>query len=358
MNFHKIKVGITQGDINGIGYEVIIKTLKDSKILDMCIPIIYGSPKIATYHKKSIGEDSFNFNITKSANKINSGKINIVDSCGDNIKIELGQSTETSGKASYQALEAATNDLKEGLIDVLITAPICKDSINQAGFEFPGHTEYLASKLEAKSHLMLMVSESLKVGVVTGHIPITEVAASITPEKIIEKIEVVHKSLVEDFAVTNPRIAVLGLNPHAGDEGVIGVEDRDIVAPAIKKMMDRGVTTMGPFAADGFFGKGMYKKFDAVIAMYHDQGLIPFKTLSFDSGVNFTAGLSAVRVSPGHGTAFDIAGKGVASEVSFRNALYRGIDLFRNREMYREMSSEPLKISPKQNKNRGRNDVH
>lgn len=358
MDFQAVRVGITHGDSNGIGYELIIKTLKEARMLDMCTPVIYGSPKVASYHKKSLNIDQFNFFLTPNASQIKENKVNIVDCCDESVKVELGKATIPGGRAAFHALERATKDLKAGHIDLLITAPICKESINEAGFQFPGHTEFLADRLEAESHLMLMVSPLVKVGVVTGHIPLKDVPTAVTKEKILEKIKVLHKSLVEEFAVTNPRIAVLGINPHAGDEGVIGDEDKEIITPALEEATEAGITVAGPFPADGFFGKGLYSKFDAVLAMYHDQGLIPFKTLAFDSGVNFTAGLSKIRVSPGHGTAFDIAGKGVASIESFRNAIYLGIDLFRNRTVYEEMSSNALEVTAKGNRNGKGRDVH
>jgi 4-hydroxythreonine-4-phosphate dehydrogenase len=347
----KIKVGISHGDINGIGYEVIIKTLADSHILEMCTPIVYGSPKVAAYHRKALNIENLSFNHVRGAQEASPNKANIINCIDENIRVELGKLTPSAGESSFYALDKAVNDLQKGLIDVLITAPINKHNIQSERFKFPGHTEYLCRQFNAEDCVMLMVSETLKVGVATGHIPVADIPKQLTKKKILSKLRIMHRSLLQDFAVTNPRIAVLGLNPHSGDNGLIGKEDQEITIPAIDQARDEGITAMGPYPADGFFGSGDYVKFDAVLAMYHDQGMIPFKLISFDRGVNFTAGLSVVRTSPAHGTAFDIAGEDKASPESFREALYLAIDIFKNRQIYKEISRDPLKkfdINPNQ----------
>ncbi|MGF7141508.1 4-hydroxythreonine-4-phosphate dehydrogenase PdxA [Roseimarinus sediminis] len=342
MKIDKIKVGITQGDINGIGYEVIIKALEDPRMLELCTPVVYGSPKVAAYHKKVLDLETFNFNQVRTASDADLHKVNIVNCCDDNVRVELGKTNPQAGEAAYMAIEQGVNDLKDGKIDVLVTAPINKDTIQSELFNFPGHTEFLARQFEVRDHLMLLISGNLRVGVVTGHLPLGEVAASVTKQLIVSKLKTLHRSLVQDFACTNPRIAVLGLNPHAGDNGLLGSEEQEIIAPAIKEAFNKGITAMGPYPADGFFGSGQHYKFDAVLAMYHDQGLAPFKALTFDSGVNYTAGLPVVRTSPDHGTAFDIAGQNEASGESLRQAIYMAIDIYRNRKNYEEISKKPL----------------
>jgi 4-hydroxythreonine-4-phosphate dehydrogenase len=347
----KIKVGISHGDINGIGYEVIIKTLMDSHILEMCTPIIYGSPKVAAYHRKAINIENLSFNHVRGAQEASPNKANIINCIDENIRVELGKSTPSAGESSFLALEKAVSDLQKGLIDVLITAPINKHNIQSEQFNFPGHTEYLSRQFNAEDSVMLMISENLKVGVVTGHVPVAEVPRNLTKKKILSKLRIINRTLVQDFAVTNPRIAVLGLNPHAGDSGLIGKEELEIITPAIDQARNEGIAAMGPYPADGFFGSGDYARFDAILAMYHDQGLIPFKLISFERGVNFTAGLSIIRTSPAHGTAYNIAGEGKASPDSFREALYLAIDIHKNRQIYREISKDPLKkfdINPNQ----------
>jgi 4-hydroxythreonine-4-phosphate dehydrogenase len=347
----KIKVGISHGDVNGIGYEVIIKTLMDGHILEMCTPIIYGSPKVAAYHRKALNIENLSFNHVRGAQEASPNKANIINCIDENIRVELGKSTLSAGESSFLALEKAVSDLQKGLIDVLITAPINKHNIQSEHFQFPGHTDYLSKQFNAEDCVMLMVSENLKVGLATGHIPIAEVPRHLTKKKILAKLRIINRSLVQDFAVTNPRIAVLGLNPHSGDNGLVGKEDLEIITPAIDQARNEGITAMGPYPADGFFGSGDYSRFDAILAMYHDQGLIPFKLISFERGVNFTAGLSVIRTSPAHGTAFDIAGEDKASPDSFREALYLAIDIYKNRQVYREISRDPLKkfdINPNQ----------
>lgn len=328
---NKIKIGISQGDINGIGYEVILKTLEDNRILDMCVPIVYGSPKVAAYHRKVL-DLSVNLNLINSAAEANDKRANIINCNSDDIKVEISQSTEAAGTAAFQALEKAAADLKAGVIDALVTAPINKKNIQSEQFSFPGHTEYLEQTFGSKGDaLMLLVSDKLRIAVATGHLPIAKVAQTLTKELIFNKIRILNESLKKDFGISRPRIAVLGLNPHSGDQGVIGKEEIEIIKPAITEALENEIICVGPLPADGFFGSDEYNKYDAILAMYHDQGLIPFKTLSMDSGVNFTAGLGVVRTSPDHGTAYDIAGQNRASENSFRQALYAAIDIVKNR---------------------------
>ncbi|MDE5419358.1 4-hydroxythreonine-4-phosphate dehydrogenase PdxA [Labilibaculum sp. DW002] len=341
----KIKVGITQGDINGIGYEVIIKTLMDNRIYELCTPIIYGSPKVAAYHRKALDIEGFSLNNIKEVSEAHPKRVNVINCTDENIKVELGKSTSSAGAASLASLESAVKDLNDGSIDVLLTAPINKKNIQSKDFVFPGHTEYLESRINSGKSLMLLISEKLRVGVVTGHIPISKVAEVVTKENIMSKLDILNTSLKKDFGIRRPRIAVLSLNPHAGDDGLIGSEEKDVIIPAIEKSRKNGVMALGPYPADGFFGSNDYSKFDAILAMYHDQGLTAFKALSFDSGVNFTAGLSKVRTSPAHGTAYAIAGTNVASPESFQKALYMAIDVYRNRENFEEINKDPLKVS-------------
>lgn len=341
----KIRVGITHGDINGIGYEVIIKTLLDDRMYELCTPIIYGSPKVAAYHRKALDIETFSLNNIKEASEAHPNRTNIINCIDENIKVELGKSTRSAGESSFKALEAAVADLEKGLIDVLVTAPINKKNIQSKDFDFPGHTEYLESKLDSGKSLMLLISDKLRVGVVAGHVPISKVPEVVSKENIISKLNILNSSLRKDFGIRKPQIAVLSLNPHAGDEGLIGTEEIDIIIPALEEVREKGIMALGPYPADGFFGSSDYNKFDAILAMYHDQGLAPFKALAFESGVNFTAGLSKIRTSPAHGTAYSIAGTNVASEKSFRQALYMAIDVFRNRDNYEEISKNPMKVS-------------
>jgi 4-hydroxythreonine-4-phosphate dehydrogenase len=345
MSEEKIIVGISQGDINGIGLEVIIKTFLDPQIFDICTPVVFGSQKTASFHRKALNIEDFSFHPIKDVSEINHKRANIINVYEDEPVVELGKQTPVGGSYAFKSLEAAAYALAQNKIDVLVTAPINKENIQSEDFKFPGHTEYLDDRFGDGNSLMFLVSDTLRVAVVTGHIPVTQVAQALNPEKILKKIQVLHKSLMQDFQVRKPKIAVLGLNPHAGDNGVIGNEELNIIIPAIKKAKDEGMLVYGPYPADGFFGNGTYKQFDAVLAMYHDQGLIPFKTISFNSGVNFTAGLPVVRTSPDHGTAYDIAGKNLASEESFRKALYTAIDIYKTRKMHAELNANPLKIS-------------
>ncbi len=344
MEREKIVIGITQGDINGIGYEVILKTLSESRVLDAFVPVIYGSPKVAAFYRKQLDIQGINLNIINSIEELNPKKINIINCSDDEIKVELGRSTEEAGKAAFAALEQATEDLKKGALDAIVTAPINKKNIQSADFHFPGHTEYLEEKFGTGTpSLMLLMNDVMRVAVVTGHIPVAEVSNALTKELITEKLLVFNKALKQDFMIVRPRIAVLGLNPHAGDEGVIGDEEQKTIIPALKEAEKQGVVCVGPYAADGFFGSGQFSKFDGILAMYHDQGLIPFKTVSMDSGVNFTAGLSVIRTSPAHGTAYDLAGKKRASEDSFRQAIYLACDIYQNRMINKEIAANPLK---------------
>lgn len=343
MNNRKIKIGITQGDINGVGYEVIFKTFAASGMFEFCTPIIYGSPKAAAYHRKSL-ELSTSFSIINSANEAEEGKLSVLNCTDDDIRVEFAQEDKDAGRAALQALEAAVEDYKRGAIDVIVTAPINKHSIHSEEFNFPGHTEYLEERLgDGNKSLMILMNETIRVAVATGHIPITQIATHLSQALIEEKIAIFHQSLVEDFGIARPRIAVLGLNPHAGDNGLIGEEEIKIIKPAIDAMADKDILCFGPFPADGFMGAGSFSKFDGVLAMYHDQGLIPFKVLAMDEGVNFTAGLPVIRTSPAHGTAYDIAGQGVADESSFRQAIYAAIDIFRYRVLQEDVLANPLR---------------
>lgn len=340
---NKIKVGISQGDINGISYEVIMKTLLDPRILEMCIPIVYGSPKVAAYHRKALNINNLSLNHVRSPKEAGPKRAHVLNCIDENVRVELGKSTPIAGEASFMALDRATTDLQEGLIDVLVTAPINKDNIQSENFQFPGHTEFLAQKFNSKDYLMLMVSETMKIGLVTTHLPLSEVAGAITKETILSKIRIISKSLQQDFAITRPRIAVFGLNPHAGDNGLLGNEENESILPAIIQAKKEGIIALGPYPADGFFGSEDYRKFDAILSMYHDQGLIPFKLSSFERGVNYTAGLPVIRTSPAHGTAYSLAGEDKASPDSFREALYLAIDIHKNRQMHEEITKDPLK---------------
>jgi 4-hydroxythreonine-4-phosphate dehydrogenase len=342
MKNNQIIVGITQGDINGIGYEVIIKSLSDPRMLEICTPVIYGSPKVAAYHKKVLELETFNFNQVRSVEEIDLHKVNIINCCDDNVRVELGKISEQAGEASFLALDHAVKDLRSRKIDALVTAPISKEAIQSKDFNFPGHTEYLAKQFDIKEPLMLLISDGLRVGVVAGHVAISKLPEVITKDLILSKLKILHKSLIQDFACTNPRIAVLGLNPHASDNGLIGDEEARIIIPALREAENLRITALGPYAADGFFGSGQQYKFDAVLAMYHDQGLAPFKALTFERGVNFTAGLPFVRTSPGHGTAFDIAGQNIASCESFQQAIYYAVDIFKSRQNWHDISRNPL----------------
>lgn len=340
----KIKVAISCGDINGIGLEIIIKSFLDPRMFDLCTPIVYGNHEASKLYRKLLGTQDFSFNTIENHTKSNVKKVNVVSINQSEIEVNFGSITDESGKLAYQSITNATDALASNHADVLVTAPIHKQNIPWEDDNVKGHTEYLANYANEEHPLMMMVHNSLRVGVVTGHVPLKDVASVLTKEKIVSTLEVFKKSLVQDFNIHQPKIAVLGLNPHAGDNGIIGKEEQDMIIPAIEAFNADNNIALGPFASDGFFGSGQFKKFDGVLAMYHDQGLIPFKTISNNEGVNFTAGLPIVRTSPDHGTAFDIAGKNMADPTSFRNAIFLASDIFRNRKNYREITADVLKI--------------
>ncbi|HNW75772.1 MAG TPA: 4-hydroxythreonine-4-phosphate dehydrogenase PdxA [Bacteroidales bacterium] len=339
---NRIRVGITHGDVNGINYEIIIKTMLDQRLYENYTIIVYGSSKVASYHRKIIDANDFNFNIIRKADQAHPRKPNIINILEDEVKLETGKSTALAGELALMALEMAVNDLSNHQIDVLVTAPINKKNIQSDKFHFPGHTEYLATKFNTPDNLMFMVTNAFRIGVATGHLPIARVAQEINEELILHKIRIMNQSLIRDFGIVKPRIAVLALNPHAGDEGIIGDEDQRIVAPAINKAIAQNILAFGPYPADGFFGSSSFREFDGILAMYHDQGMIPFKLLSFDEGVNYTAGLPFVRTSPAHGTAYDIAGKNMANPEAFRNAIYMACDIYQNRHDYDELHANSL----------------
>ena len=342
-----LKIGITQGDINGVGYEIILKTLADNRILENAVFIIYGSSKVAAFYKKQLEMDNLNFNIVRKAEEANPRRINIINCCNDEIKVEMGVPTKEAGEAAFKALEAATDDLKNGIIDGIVTAPINKATIQSERFNFNGHTEYLQSKFDQNESLMLLVSDRLKVALATNPEPINAVAGLLTEELLLKKLTLLKKSLQRDFIIRQPRIAVLALNPHAGDDGLIGKEEINIIAPAVKKANEEGIICVGPLAADGFWGSSELTHYDAVLAMYHDQGLAPFKAIAMNTGVNFTVGLPIVRTSPDHGTAYNIAGKNLADENSFRQAVFAVFDIVKNRNLYDEINENPLQINEK-----------
>ncbi len=343
MENRKIRVGITHGDINGVGYEVILKTFSDPTMLELCTPVIYGSPKVAAYHRKAM-EIPTNFSIVNTAEDAQDGRVNVVNCIEEELKVELSKPTPEAGKAALTALEKALADYRDGLFDVLVTAPINKHTIQSDTFHFLGHTEYIEERVgDGQKALMILLKGDFRVALVTGHVPVRDIPGMLTKELIMEKMEIFHQSLKKDFGIDNPRIAVFSLNPHAGDNGLLGTEEQEIIIPAMKEMIAKGVQCFGPYPADGFMGSGNYTHFDGILAMYHDQGLAPFKALAMDEGVNFTAGLPIVRTSPAHGTAYDIAGKGIASEDSFRQAVYVAMDVFRNRAWEKEISARPLR---------------
>ena len=346
--FEKIKVGISIGDFNGIGIEIILKTFLDKRMLDFCTPIIFGSTRLITNYKKNMNIN-VPFNGIRQVDNAIDGKVNILNLWKDDIELNLGEPTELSGKLAFESLEAATNELVNETIDVLVTAPINKDNIQSEDFKFPGHTEFLESKLEGES-LMILMTDSIRIGLITGHIPIAKVSETITPDLIKKKVDILYKTLVQDFAISKPKIAILGLNPHCGDHGVIGNEDDDVIRPTVSEIQNEGKLVYGPYAADSFFGSSNYKNFDGILAMYHDQGLAPFKTLSFGEGVNFTAGLNRLRTSPDHGTAYEIAGKGIANNNSFKEAVFTAIKVFKTREEYKSLTENTLKTNQRKEK--------
>ncbi len=335
-------IGITIGDVNSIAPEIVIKTLSDPRICDYCTPVIYASPKVIGYWKKVIGMPEFFVNITKNTEQLHTKKVNLISCWEEEVEIKIGEANATGGKYAFKSLEWATRDLKEGKLDGLVTAPLNKNQVNSELLPFKGHTEYLAHELSSHNYLMLLVCDELKVGLVTGHLPIKEVAAKLNKDLILKKIKLLNETLKNDFNCPKPKIAVLGLNPHAGDNGLIGNEEKEIITPAVEMAQAEGIVAYGPYPADGFFGAKQYEKFDAVLAMYHDQGLIPFKYFAFTDGVNYTAGLKAVRTSPDHGTAYDIAGKSKADESSMRNALYLALDIIARRTDNAILKANPL----------------
>lgn len=341
----KIRLGISVGDLNGIGSEIIIKTFEDNRMLDFCTPVIFASIKTMSFFKKHY-KSNINFHGINHIDQVLDGKINVLNVWKENVQINFGEENTKIGEYSVKSLEAATIALNDDAIDALVTAPIHKHNIQSDRFKFPGHTNYLAEKLGGNS-LMFMVTDTLKVGLLTDHVPVKDVPNHITAELIIQKIDTVYKSLVQDFRISKPKIAVLGINPHAGDNGVIGQEDDDVLRPTIEQIRSMGKMVYGPYSADSFFGSGNYKNFDAIVASYHDQGLIPFKTIAFGHGVNFTAGLNKVRTSPDHGTAFEIAGQDKADNGSFKEAVYKAIQIFKNRSEYHEYAQNPLKKAPR-----------
>ena len=338
----KIRVAITHGDTNGIGYEVILKAFDNPAMFEICTPIIYGSPKVAAYHCKALDLQT-TFSIIENAEDAKEGRLNLLPTFEEEVKVELGQPSKEAGEAALKALDRAMTDYRHGLFDVLVTAPINKNTIQSDLFNFRGHTEYIEQCVgEGHKALMILMNDTLRVALVTTHLPIKDVASAITKEAVVEKATIFHLAMKRDLRISNPRIAVLSLNPHAGDGGVLGSEEQEVIIPAIEELEKAGIQAFGPYAADGFFGSGAYSRFDGVLAMYHDQGLAPFKTLALENGVNFTVGLPIIRTSPDHGTAFDIAGKGIADEQSFRQAVYMAIDVFRNRQNYDEPLANPL----------------
>ena len=346
----KFTIGITQGDGNGIGYEVIIKALADERMLDICTPVIYGSSKIFGFYKKQIHNlEQINTNIISSAKEAHQKRVNIINCLPDNMFVEPGQPTPESAKSAMTALEWAVNDLKAGYIDALVTAPINKRTMVNEGFGYTGHTEYLQQEFGVNDVLMIMVCDQLKVGVVTGHIPLKDVPGSISEERILKKLRLMKASLERDFAIYSPKIAVLGLNPHCGDGGLLGDEEQSVILPAVKKANEEGIMAFGPYSPDGFFGLGNYSKFDAVLAMYHDQGLIPFKALAFELGVNYTAGLPIVRTSPDHGTAYEMAGRDMADPRSMMSSIYAAVDICSHRIEYDSLQAGKMKVRPASN---------
>lgn len=343
----KVKIGFSVGDLNGIGMEIILKTLEDNRICELCTPIIYGSRRLTNYYAKAFNLKNLNINYIDSLDKVKSSKVNVLNVWEEEVNINAGEADPTSGSYAYKSLKALADDVKAGNVDAMVTAPINKKVIQSADFDFPGHTEFLQKIDEAEDVLMLMLSEEARIGVVTGHIPLKEVANQLNTDLILKKITLLNKSLKEDFGIRKPKIAVMGLNPHAGDNGLLGKEEIEVIEPAIKQAKSIEILAFGPYPADGFFGSSKHKDFDGVIAMYHDQGLIPAKQFSFGEGVNFTAGLSIVRTSPDHGTAFEIAGEGTADEGSLRNALYKAIDIVKQRKLNEELKADALEENKK-----------
>lgn len=353
---YKPKIGITMGDFNGIGPEIIIKVLQDKRIMNICTPIVYGSGKILMRYKRILNIERFNYHNYNEHSYLNERKVNVINCWVNQMNLKPGQVTEEGGTGAFLAIKKSTEDLKDGVIDGVVTCPINKANTQREAFPYAGHTEYYAKEFAAEEHLMMLCSTDLKLGLFTVHQPLSEVAHLITPERIMDKTLALVDTLRQDFGITRPKIAILGLNPHAGEDGLLGKEEKEIIAPSISTLYKKGNLVYGPYPADGFFGMLMYKKFDAVLAMYHDQGLVPFKMLSFDEGVNFTAGLEVVRTSPDHGTAYNIAGKGIANEKSLREAIFLAVDIIRKRKnkttkQIRTQPPEKLRAESKKNKN-------
>ena len=337
----RLKIGITIGDMNGVGPEIILKTFADKRMLEFCTPVIYSSTKTLEFVKKHF-EYNIDFNGIKSSTQAEDNKVNIVNCWSETLQINFGTKDKNIGKHAIISLKAAISDLKQNYLDVVVTAPINKECVQSEEFKFPGHTDYLDNEIEGKA-LMLMVSGNLRIGLLTDHIPVSKISESITKEVVENKINTIHKTLVEDFKISKPKIAILGINPHSGDGGLIGAEEKTVLFPVFEKMRENNLLVFGPYSADSFFGSGQYESFDAVVATYHDQGLIPFKTLSFGQGVNFTAGLKKIRTSPDHGTAYSIAGKGIADETSFKEAIFLAIATYRNRTEHQELTMGAIK---------------
>lgn len=354
MSDERIIVGITQGDMNGIGPEVIIKTFMEPMMLELCTPVLFSSQKMMAVQRKAASVEDFSFNLVRDLTQLNPKRVNLLNIYDEEVNVEFGTASPVAGRYALRSIDAGCDALLDGSIDVLITAPIDKNSVAAEVPGFNGHTDYLRKKLGAEQSLMLLLNDNLRVGLVTDHVPLREVAQHITKENIVKKTKLMAKSLLEDFGIRKPKIAVLGLNPHAGDGGALGKEELEIIAPAVEQLKNENVMAFGPYPADGFFGSGAYEKFDGVLAMYHDQGLAPFKALAFSGGVNFTAGMKYVRTSPDHGTGYDIAGKNMANESSFRQAVFTAIDIFRRRNNWEEISANPLKAQVRQREGRER----
>ncbi len=348
----RIKVGISMGDCNGVGPEIIMKAFADQRMLAFCTPIVYGSMRVMQFHRKALGLGDVALNEVPNADAAVSRKVNVVNVTDEEVRVSFGEANDVSGALALKSLVAATEDLASNKCDVLVTAPINKKNVQSKEFPFPGQTEYLAHYSNTDKVLMLMIGEGLRVAVATGHVALKEVAEKLTKDLILQKLELLQQSMIRDFGIVKPRIAVLGLNPHAGDEGLMGDEEQRIIEPAIAAFQSQGNYAYGPYGSDGFFGTGQHRHFDAVLAMYHDQGLAPFKALAFESGVNFTAGLPIVRTSPDHGPAMDIAGKNEAGPDSFRAAVYAACDIYNWRREYRDMTADPLEVQTDKEKKR------
>lgn len=331
-NPEKPIIGISIGDFNGVGPEVIMKTFLDARIFKFCTPVVYGSGKVLNFYKKHFGFEEFHYHLIKELSEKHLKRLNVINCWEEDFMVEIGKETQQAGKSAFQALKRAIEDLKSGAIEALVTAPINKNNMQSDEFRFMGHTDYLAHEFQTQEYLMTFVSGDLKIAVATDHVPLSKVSQSITKPLLTSKIKILERSLREDFGIGKPKIAVLGLNPHAGEDGLLGIEEKEVIIPVINELKNKGMFIQGPYSADGFFGKGFEKKFDAVLAMYHDQGLIPFKSVAFDTGVNFSAGFPKIRTSPDHGTAYDIAGKNKANESSFREALFLALQLAKARK--------------------------